>query len=51
MAVPVALALGYTFGMACQGLSDDKPLTTVPFKFPSCLARSNSQQIENDDSS
>ncbi|XP_061346031.1 putative DNA (cytosine-5)-methyltransferase CMT1 [Gastrolobium bilobum] len=52
VAVPVALALGYTFGLACQGLCDDKqPLTTLPFKFPSCLARSTSAQIENDDSS
>ncbi|XP_027362707.1 DNA (cytosine-5)-methyltransferase CMT3 [Abrus precatorius] len=51
VAVPVALALGYTFGLACQGLSDDKPLTTVPFKFPSCLAHSSLIQTENDDSS
>jgi len=40
VAVPVALALGYTFGLAIQGLSDDSPLTTLPFKYPSCLARS-----------
>lgn len=51
VAVPVALALGYTFGLACQGLSDDKPLTTVPFKFPSCLARSSFDPTDNDGSS
>ncbi|XP_020216503.1 putative DNA (cytosine-5)-methyltransferase CMT1 isoform X2 [Cajanus cajan] len=46
VAVPVALALGYTFGLACQGLCDDNPLKTLPFKYPSCLA-----QTENDDHS
>ncbi|CAJ1930608.1 unnamed protein product [Sphenostylis stenocarpa] len=51
VAVPVALAMGYTFGLACQGLSDDKPLTTLPFKYPSCLARSSFAQTENDDES
>ncbi|KEH27609.1 DNA (cytosine-5)-methyltransferase CMT3-like protein [Medicago truncatula] len=40
VAVPVALALGYTLGLAILGLSDDSPLTTLPFKYPSCLARS-----------
>ncbi|OIV94876.1 hypothetical protein TanjilG_22073 [Lupinus angustifolius] len=49
VAVPVALALGYTFGLACQGLSDDKPLTTIPFKYPSCLALSSSAPIHNND--
>uniref|UniRef100_A0A2N9I1X4 DNA (cytosine-5-)-methyltransferase n=1 Tax=Fagus sylvatica TaxID=28930 RepID=A0A2N9I1X4_FAGSY len=44
VAVPVALALGYTFGLACQGLSDDKPVASLPFKFPNCLARSSSKQ-------
>jgi len=39
VAVPVALALGYTLGLAILGLSDDSPLTTLPFKYPSCLAR------------
>nr|POE63868.1 dna (cytosine-5)-methyltransferase cmt1 [Quercus suber] len=39
VAIPVALALGYTFGLACQGLSDDRPVTTLPLKFPKCLAR------------
>ncbi|TKY70271.1 putative DNA (cytosine-5)-methyltransferase CMT1 [Spatholobus suberectus] len=51
VAVPVALAMGYTFGLACQGLSDDKPLTTLPFKYPSCLARSSFAPSENDDDS
>lgn len=50
VAVPVALALGYTFGLACQGLCDDEPLTTLPFRYPVCLA-SSSAQIENEDSS
>ncbi|KAI4327813.1 hypothetical protein L6164_020231 [Bauhinia variegata] len=46
VAVPVALALGYTFGLACQGLSDNEPLTTLPFKFPSCLASTDSGQVD-----
>nr|AIU80190.1 chromomethylase [Hevea brasiliensis] len=50
VAVPVAIALGYSFGMACQGFSDDKPLTTLPFKFPNCLERSSSAHMEEDDS-
>ncbi|PON67069.1 C-5 cytosine methyltransferase [Trema orientale] len=37
VAVPVGIALGYTFGLACKGLSDDQPLTTLPFQFPDCL--------------
>ncbi|KAE9596554.1 putative DNA (cytosine-5-)-methyltransferase [Lupinus albus] len=49
VAVPVALALGYTFGLACQGLSSDKPLTIVPFKYPSCLSLSSSAPIHNND--
>ncbi|XP_030923969.1 putative DNA (cytosine-5)-methyltransferase CMT1 isoform X2 [Quercus lobata] len=44
VAFPVALALGYTFGLACQGLSNDQPVTTVPLKFPNCLARSSLAQ-------
>ncbi|KEH28933.1 putative DNA (cytosine-5-)-methyltransferase [Medicago truncatula] len=39
VAVPVGLALGYTLGLALQGRSGDNPLTTLPFKYPSCLAR------------
>ncbi|EOX97070.1 Chromomethylase 1, putative [Theobroma cacao] len=48
VAVPVAIALGYAFGLACRGVSDDEPLMILPFKFPKCLARSS--QIEVDDS-
>ncbi|KAK7854677.1 dna (cytosine-5)-methyltransferase 1 [Quercus suber] len=44
VAFPVALALGYAFGLACQGLSNDQPVTTVPLKFPNCLARSSLAQ-------
>lgn len=35
----MGLALGYTLGLAIQGHSGDNPLTTLPFKYPSCLAR------------
>ncbi|CAL0299290.1 unnamed protein product [Lupinus luteus] len=41
-----ALALGYTFGLACQ---DDKPLITIPFKYPSCLSLASSAPIHNSD--
>ncbi|MCI01381.1 DNA (cytosine-5)-methyltransferase CMT1-like, partial [Trifolium medium] len=50
VAVPVALALGYTLGLAIQGLSDNKPLITLPFKYPSCLAQPLAI-VEDDDSS
>ncbi|CAJ2646712.1 unnamed protein product [Trifolium pratense] len=50
VAVPVALALGYTLGLAIQGLSDNKPLMTLPFKYPSCLAQPWAI-VEDDDSS
>ncbi|KAL5854022.1 hypothetical protein ACOSQ4_003824 [Xanthoceras sorbifolium] len=50
VAVPVGIALGYTFGLACQGLSDDQPLTKLPFKFPNCLAQSSPMLVEGDDS-
>ncbi|KAL5856338.1 hypothetical protein ACOSQ3_003796 [Xanthoceras sorbifolium] len=50
VAVPVGIALGYTFGLACQGLSDDQPLTKFPFKFPNCLAQSSPTLVEGDDS-
>ncbi|KAF7809603.1 putative DNA (cytosine-5)-methyltransferase CMT1 [Senna tora] len=49
VAVPVALSLGFTFGMAFQGLSDDKPLTKLRFKFPTCIARSSSPSIHDED--
>ncbi|CAJ2676008.1 unnamed protein product [Trifolium pratense] len=50
VAVPVALALGYTLGLAIQGLSDNKPLMTLPFKYPSCLAQLLAI-VKDDDSS
>lgn len=34
VAVPVGIALGYAFGMASQGLSDDQPIINLPFKYP-----------------
>lgn len=37
MAVPVGVALGYAFGMASQGLTDDKPVMKLPFKYPECM--------------
>lgn len=41
VAVPVAIALGYAFGMASRGKSnDDEPLMKLPFNFPKCLDRS-----------
>ncbi|KAH9750201.1 DNA methyl transferase2 [Citrus sinensis] len=49
VAVPVGIALGYAFGQACQGLADDdQPLTTLPFKFPNCLAQSSSTLADED---
>lgn len=37
MAVPVGVALGYAFGMASQGLTDDEPVIKLPFKYPECM--------------
>ncbi|KAK1567002.1 hypothetical protein Q3G72_007135 [Acer saccharum] len=51
VAVPVGIALGYTFGLACQGLSDDQPLTKLPFKFPNCLSQSSSALVVDVDDS
>ncbi|CAL5188227.1 unnamed protein product [Lathyrus oleraceus] len=51
VAVPVALGLGYTLGLAIQGLSDDKPLTTLPFNYPSSLALKNLAKVEDNNSS
>ncbi|KAK8582727.1 hypothetical protein V6N13_069499 [Hibiscus sabdariffa] len=48
VAVPVATALGYAFGLACQDLCNDEPLMTLPFKYPNCLARSS--KVEGDGS-
>ncbi|GAB2272241.1 Alpha-1,3-mannosyltransferase cmt1 [Dionaea muscipula] len=39
VAVPVAMALGYTLGKAAQNLSLDEPLTTLPLKFPKSLSK------------
>ncbi|KAL5854131.1 hypothetical protein ACOSQ4_003933 [Xanthoceras sorbifolium] len=50
VAVPVGIALGYTFGLACQGLSNDQTLTKFPFKFPNCLAQSSPTLMEGDNS-
>ncbi|VVB18330.1 unnamed protein product [Arabis nemorensis] len=37
VAFPVGIALGYAFGLASQGLCDDGPEISLPFKFPQCL--------------
>jgi len=37
VAVPVGVALGYAFGMASQGLTDDEPVIKLPFKYPECM--------------
>ncbi|VVA90960.1 unnamed protein product [Arabis nemorensis] len=37
VAVPVGVALGYAFGLASQGLSDDQPVISLPFKYPQCM--------------
>lgn len=37
VAVPVGVALGYAYGMAIQGLCDDKPVIKLPFMYPQCL--------------
>ncbi|XP_039056832.1 putative DNA (cytosine-5)-methyltransferase CMT1 [Hibiscus syriacus] len=50
VAFPVATALGYALGLACQNLCDDEPLMTLPFKFPDCLARSSHMQGDDDGS-
>ncbi|KAM7257803.1 hypothetical protein ACFE04_013544 [Oxalis oulophora] len=41
VAIPVALGLGYAFGIAWQELSNDEPLITLPFKFPNCLDKNS----------
>ncbi|XP_065850750.1 putative DNA (cytosine-5)-methyltransferase CMT1 [Euphorbia lathyris] len=52
VAVPVALALGHSLGISCQGLSDGKPLTKFPYKFPQCIQNQgpSSAEMEEDDS-
>ncbi|WCJ42232.1 DNA (cytosine-5)-methyltransferase 1 [Euphorbia peplus] len=49
VAIPVALALGYSLGMSCQGLADDKPLTKLPFKFPECIKKQKDSLAEVED--
>ncbi|XP_021898699.1 DNA (cytosine-5)-methyltransferase CMT3 isoform X2 [Carica papaya] len=39
VAVPVARALGYTLGLAYQGLANDEPLFTLPERFPDISER------------
>ncbi|EFH65535.1 hypothetical protein ARALYDRAFT_895912 [Arabidopsis lyrata subsp. lyrata] len=41
VAVPVGVALGYAFGMASQGLTDDEPVIKLPFKYPECMQGTN----------
>ncbi|KAJ0011365.1 hypothetical protein Pint_34080 [Pistacia integerrima] len=48
VAVSVGIVLGYTFGQACQGLSNNQVSTALPFKFANCLAHSSSMQVEDD---
>ena len=49
VAVPVGTALGYTLGLASQGVSDDQPLTTLPFKFPKCMSSSKRSERKSKD--
>lgn len=44
VAVPVGVALGYAFGMASQGLTDDQPVITLPFKYPKCMLGNAEEQ-------
>ncbi|CAH8372234.1 unnamed protein product [Eruca vesicaria subsp. sativa] len=37
VAVPVGVALGYAFGVASQGMSDNQPVIKLPFKYPQCM--------------
>ncbi|KAJ0011024.1 hypothetical protein Pint_34052 [Pistacia integerrima] len=48
VAVSVGIVLGYTFGQACQGLSNNQMSATLRFKFTNCLAHSSSTQVEDD---
>ncbi|KAL1205566.1 putative DNA (cytosine-5)-methyltransferase CMT1 [Cardamine amara subsp. amara] len=51
VAVPVGVALGYAFGMASQGLTDDQPVIKLPFKFPECmLANAEDEAVAEDHS-
>ncbi|TYK14253.1 DNA (cytosine-5)-methyltransferase 1 [Cucumis melo var. makuwa] len=46
VAVPVARALGYSLGMAFQGLAGDAPVCSLPKKFPNILKRHSSASSE-----
>ncbi|XP_022157356.1 DNA (cytosine-5)-methyltransferase CMT3 [Momordica charantia] len=46
VAVPVARALGYSLAMAFQGSAADKPLFSLPKKFPNILERDSSASSE-----
>ncbi|XP_077236281.1 DNA (cytosine-5)-methyltransferase CMT3-like [Tasmannia lanceolata] len=48
VAVPVARALGYALGFACQKLDDNNPLMTLPPKFPQSLQPGSSGTLEDD---
>ncbi|XP_013583495.1 PREDICTED: putative DNA (cytosine-5)-methyltransferase CMT1 [Brassica oleracea var. oleracea] len=37
VAVPVGVALGYAFGLASQGLTDNQPVIKLPFLYPQCM--------------
>ncbi|KAK6944725.1 Chromo domain [Dillenia turbinata] len=42
VAIPVARALGYALALACRGSTDDKPVFTLPAKFPNIDSISSS---------
>lgn len=46
VAVPVARALGYSLGMAFQGLAGDAPVFSLPKKFPNILKEHSSASSE-----
>ncbi|KGN66422.1 DNA (cytosine-5)-methyltransferase CMT3 [Cucumis sativus] len=46
VAVPVARALGYSLGMAFQGLAGDTPVCSLPKRFPNILKRRSSKSSE-----
>lgn len=47
VAVPVARALGYALGLACQGSATNYPLFTLPENFPNIVSNSSASS-END---
>ncbi|KAF8396032.1 hypothetical protein HHK36_017644 [Tetracentron sinense] len=50
VAVPVARALGYAFGLACKGECTDESLISLPPNFPNHLERASSPTTEVSDS-